>query len=96
MQKHTQIYFEYFGYVPGEFVPCEVCGCKAVDINHIDCKGIGGSKEKDYIQNLMAMCRQGHLKFGDKKQYLEFLIDTHLAFMAYRTVNENNSNRCTT
>jgi len=48
-----------------------------VDIHHIDCKGMGGSKQKDYIENLQALCRECHLKYGDKKQYKEFLLTKH-------------------
>ena len=81
MKKHTQIYFDYFGYDTTDFVCCEVCGIKAVDINHIDPRGMGGSKSKDIIENLQALCRSCHIKFGDKKQYKEFLKDTHKKFM---------------
>jgi 5-methylcytosine-specific restriction endonuclease McrA len=39
---------------------------------------MGGSKQKDYIENLQALCRECHLKYGDKKQYKEFLEEIHL------------------
>jgi 5-methylcytosine-specific restriction endonuclease McrA len=54
-----------------------VCGKTAIDIHHIEARGIGGSKEADNIENLMALCREDHLKFGDKKQYKEFLKEKH-------------------
>ena len=60
-----------------DFIECEVCKGKAVDIHHIDCRGMGGSKEKDTIENLMALCRGCHYIFGDKKQWIDFLIDIH-------------------
>lgn len=60
-----------------DFIECEVCKGKAVDIHHIDCRGMGGSKEKDTIENLMALCRNCHNIFGDKKQWIDFLIDIH-------------------
>lgn len=62
MQKHTKIYFDYFGYTTADFIPCEVCGAKAVDIHHIEPKGMGGSKQRDYINNLVALCRSCHEK----------------------------------
>jgi len=62
-------YFDYFG---DEYIPCETCNSKAVDIHHIHARGMGGS-EKDSIENLMALCRQCHIKYGDKKQYIEML-----------------------
>ena len=54
-----------------------------VDIHHIDCRGMGGSKDKDKIENLMGLCRQHHLEYGDKKEHIEFLKEKHLTFMQY-------------
>ena len=81
MKKHTKLYLDYFGYFGSQFVACEVCGSKAVDIHHIDCRGMGSSKEKDTIDNLMAVCRSCHVTYGDKKQHLEFLMAKHLNFI---------------
>ena len=85
MTKHCKIYMDYFGYGEEDFIPCETCGKKAVDINHIECRGMGGSKMKDYIENLMAACRECHNKYGDKKQYIEYLKRTHLQFIQRST-----------
>ena len=70
-------YFNHFGYDISDFIPCEVCGKTAVDIHHIEARGIGGSKDADSIDNLMALCREDHLKYGDKKQYKEWLKNIH-------------------
>lgn len=77
MRKHTKIYFDHFGYDESDFISCEVCGAKAVDLHHINCRGMGGSKKKDFIENIQALCRSCHLKFGDKKQYIDFLQNIH-------------------
>ncbi len=77
MKKHTKIYLNYFGYDTTDFIPCEVCGSQAVDIHHIECRGMGGTKTKDIIENLMALCRKHHIEYGDKKQHMDFLIITH-------------------
>ena len=77
MQKHTQIYLQGMGYKKTDFIPCEVCGSQAVDIHHINARGMGGSKTADVIENLMGLCRKCHIEYGDKKQYKEFLIDIH-------------------
>lgn len=79
MKRHVKIYLRFFGYGEEDFIPCEVCGAKAVDIHHIDCRGMGGSKEKDDVENLMALCRKCHVEYGDKKQYVEFLKEKHHA-----------------
>jgi 5-methylcytosine-specific restriction endonuclease McrA len=77
MKRHTMTYLNHFGYDISDFIPCEVCGKKAVDIHHVEARGLGGSKEADAIENLMALCREDHVKFGDKKQYKEFLKEKH-------------------
>jgi hypothetical protein len=77
MKAHTKIYLDYFEYTPDEFIPCEVCNSKAVDIHHIECRGMGGSKLKNDIKNLMAVCRECHIKYGDKKKYIEMLEIIH-------------------
>jgi hypothetical protein len=77
MKKHTKVYMSYFNYDVGDFIPCEVCGTTAVDIHHINCRGMGGSQIKDVISNLMALCRKCHLEYGDKKQHIELLRQIH-------------------
>jgi 5-methylcytosine-specific restriction endonuclease McrA len=77
MQKHTKIYFEYFGYDISDYIGCEICGAGAVDIHHIESRGMGGTKKVDTIENLMAICRKCHLEYGDKKQHLEYITRLH-------------------
>lgn len=62
MKKHVRIYLEFFEYGIDDFIPCEVKGCtrRAVDIHHIDRRGMGGSVSKDYIENLVGLCREHH------------------------------------
>jgi 5-methylcytosine-specific restriction endonuclease McrA len=38
---------------------------------------MGGSKEKDVITNLMALCRDCHVRYGDRKEFKEFLVRKH-------------------
>jgi 5-methylcytosine-specific restriction endonuclease McrA len=77
LKAHTKIYLNHFGYDVSDFIPCEICGNQAVDIHHIDCKGMGGSKQKDVIENLQALCRECHIRYGDKKQHKDYLIEVH-------------------
>lgn len=80
MVKHKKIYCDFFGYDEGDYIKCELCNNQAVDIHHICCRGMGGSKTKNDIKNLVALCRVCHSKFGDKKGW-----KYHLQF--YHNIN---------
>lgn len=84
MKQHTKIYIEYFNFQAGDFIPCEVCEARAVDIHHIVARGMGGGRGKNEILNLMALCRPCHFLYGDKKQYKEFLKEIHESHMNKR------------
>lgn len=81
MKSHVKIYFDYFGYNPADVIPCELCNATAVDIHHIEARGIGGTIEPDNIDNLMALCRSDHLKYGDVTDQKPFLKMMHQKFM---------------
>lgn len=84
MKKHIKIYCDYFNIGEQDFPLCEWCQSKrAVDVNHIIPRGMGGSKNKDYIENLVGMCRECHSKFEAKKISKEVLTKRHLDFMNF-------------
>jgi hypothetical protein len=80
---HTLVYYKALGYTVADFVPCEVCGLRAVDIHHIEARGAGGdpSAGSDKIENLMALCRDHHVEYGDKRHFKEWLISVHFDFL---------------
>jgi len=77
MKKHTKIYMDHFDYGIEDFIPCEICGKRAVDIHHIEARGMGGSKSADEIENLMALCRICHTEYGDIKDLKDMLKQIH-------------------
>jgi 5-methylcytosine-specific restriction endonuclease McrA len=85
MKRHTRIYMDFFNYQQSDFIGCEICNSRAVDIHHIDARGMGGSTTKDTIENLMALCRECHIEFGDRKMYKEELKEMHLQFIHKRS-----------
>jgi hypothetical protein len=86
MKKHTKIYFDFFNvdYDPvGGWHDCvsEISGLPAVDVHHIDARGMGGSKNADRIENLMALTREEHELYGDKTQYIDYLKQVHADYI---------------
>jgi 5-methylcytosine-specific restriction endonuclease McrA len=80
VKNHTKVYLKAMGYDTTDFIPCEVCQAKAVDIHHIESRGMGGSKHADTIENLMALCRTCHHEadFGTSLKK-DFLKEVHLS-----------------
>ena len=63
LPNHTKVYLNHFDYTEADFIPCECCQSKAVDIHHINGRG----KDKDVIKNLAALCRKHHTMCHDEK-----------------------------
>jgi len=81
MVNHKKVYCNYFGYDVGDLIKCEICLYdlhlpfsektkvrEAVDIHHISPRGLGGSKLKDYPENLIALCRECHIEVELSKE----------------------------
>jgi hypothetical protein len=81
MKPHHKIYMSFFDYSTTDFIPSELSGQRSIDLHHIERRGIGGSKQKDFIENLIALTREEHEKYGDRKQYMRFLYFKHLSFI---------------
>ena len=65
-------------------MPCEICEAPAVDVHHIEARGMGGDPNgnKDNINNLMGLCRKCHVENGDVPDLIEVLRQIHFKFMA--------------
>lgn len=59
MVNHKKVYCTFFNLDVSDQILCTNCGKVAVDIHHINPRGMGGSS-KDYIENLVALCRSCH------------------------------------
>ena len=69
MKKYIKIYMDYHNYDISDWIACEHCGTTAVDIHHLEGRKMGGSKNKDFIENLIALCRRCHIKAETDKQF---------------------------
>ena len=78
MKKHVKIFLQNFGYGEQDFIPCLMCGQRAVDIHHIERRGMGGSKTKDRIDNLVGLCRSCHIKAESDKEFNTIIKEKHL------------------
>ena len=90
MQKHTKIYLKAFGYDLDDhtqFIPSHISGLKSVDLHHIISRGKCG---EDRIENLMALTREEHIKYGDKKKYVWFLLIKQMKFLSKNGIQYDN------
>ncbi|QDP49407.1 MAG: hypothetical protein Tp164SUR323001_29 [Prokaryotic dsDNA virus sp.] len=78
MKNHTKVYMTFFYLDESDFIGCEMCGSEATDIHHILRRGIGGSKCKDYIENLSALCRDCHNMAETNKEFNVYVRIRHL------------------
>lgn len=85
MTKHVKVYLNHFGYGEQDFIPCEACGGKSVDIHHVNNRG----NDMDVISNLMALCRKHHELAHSSKTYVskEHFQYIHNCFMAGQRKN---------
>lgn len=81
MLPYLQLYLDFFGYTFQNEIVSELSGQQANHVHHISCKGKGGSKEKDFIENLIALTFTEHDQKGDKKQYMVELYIRHVYFI---------------
>ena len=87
MQRHTRIFFKYWGYGDQHLPDCWVCSKPAVDIHHIKGRGQGGDpkKKRDSINNLIPLCRDCHSKTDRDRELNEQLKD-----IVERRINEKS------
>ena len=76
MKSYTKKYLNYFGYDESDFIPCENCGAKAVDIHHLSPRSIAKAM-LNHIENLCALCRPCHIRAGNDYRFNEELKKIH-------------------
>jgi hypothetical protein len=81
MLNHIRLYHDYFGIEPHSPRRCELTGrTSRTDIHHIEARGMGG-RDMDFIENLICVCREAHIFFGDITRFKPFLKEAHDMYM---------------
>lgn len=79
MVAYKRLYLDYFSYGEQDFVPCENCGGRCIDVHHLDGRGPG----MDVIENLMGLCRDCHDEAGANPVFNKKLKEKHLSYINY-------------
>ncbi len=87
MVNHKKVYTTFFNLDTCDRILCTSCGSVAVDIHHIAPRGMGGS-EKDYIENLVALCRSCHDKAESSRAFNKQVRIRHLQKVLYKLDSE--------
>lgn len=66
---------QFFNYGEQDFIPCEMCGDRAVDIHHIEKRN---KTKNDFIENLIGLCRDCHIKAESESCFNMFCRIQHL------------------
>jgi hypothetical protein len=75
MQKHTKVYFDFFGYDVSDTIYCEMCDAVAVDIHHLEKRN---KTKNDFIENLIGVCRDCHIKAESDSSFNMYCRIRHL------------------
>ena len=89
MQTYTKQYLELFKLDETDFISCEICEKKSTEIHHI----LSRSKFKDglnMIENTMSVCRTCHNDYGDKTDYMVYLLKIHRRRLQIANIEFNN------
>lgn len=71
MKKHIDVYRQFWWdeLTLSQTEQCAMCGDWGADVHHLSAKSLGGSKCKDYIENLICLCRSCHSRCHSDKEY---------------------------
>ena len=93
MTKHWKIYNDFW--LPeltiAQTFQCTACGqWLGTDIHHIQNKGMSGSKFKDFLENLICLCRKCHDRCHKDKRYNKEARIKNLRLIADKLESELN------
>ena len=72
---------QFFGYDIASDAICEICETPCGPPHHINARGMGGSKQRDNIENLIGLCHRCHIDAEAHENSKEYLRQVHYKFM---------------
>lgn len=93
MQKYQQTYIKGSGHDINDptilnNIVSELSGKRADDIHHIKYLMTGVDRQDYPFERLIALTRDEHNKFGDKKQYFDYLLWAHYLYIDTQFMND--------
>jgi hypothetical protein len=88
MKDYRQIYLNALGFDKEDYIPCEISISRGIDLHHIIGRGKLGENR---IENLMSLTRENHIKYGDNKKYMVYLLVTHRHYLYTKGVQFDNN-----
>ena len=85
MKNHTKVYMNFFNYVEQDFIPCEMCNSKAVDVHHLERRN---KTKNDYIENLVGLCRDCHNSAENDSSFNMFCRIKHLELVCQQIYHQ--------
>ena len=89
----------FFGYDQSDHIACEMCNSVAIDIHHLEKRN---KTKNDFPENLIAVCRDCHIKAETDSMFNMFCRIKHLENVCIQVyalielnkqLNENKKNR---
>tara|TARA_Y100001937_G_scaffold125716_1_gene193125 strand:+ start:594 stop:884 length:291 start_codon:yes stop_codon:yes gene_type:complete len=68
---------QFFNYEEQDFIPCEMCESRVVDIHHLQ-RRTRNKITNDYIENLVGLCRDCHINAESDKCFNMYVRIKHL------------------
>jgi hypothetical protein len=99
MRNHTKVYFNFFNYAKGDTILCEMCNSLAVDIHHLERRN---KIKNDFIENLVGLCRDCHIKAESDSSFNMYCrikhlenvcVQVHSLIQVNKRLNEYRKNR---
>jgi hypothetical protein len=92
MKEHIRIYMDHFNLGEQDYVFSEISGKRCTQVHHIEGRKRGGSKDKDYIENLIGLTMEEHVLCESNPRVNEYVKQLHLEYLECNPYNRPDIN----